>query len=77
MTSAYLGKMCVHILKLLFFKYNENSIFLFKNTYNKGKSPYLIESDKFYYVFYGCPCFLNMVMDNVYDKQLKSKGPEN
>ena len=28
-------------------------------------------------VFYGCPCFLNMVMDNVYDKQLKSKGPEN
>ena len=45
MTSVYLGKMCVHSLKLSFLKCNENAVFLFKNTNNKETSPFLFESN--------------------------------
>ena len=38
-TSAYLGKMCVHVLELFFWKCNKNAVFLFKKTYNKEKVP--------------------------------------
>ena len=51
-TRAYLGKLCVHFLELPFLKYNENAVFLFRNTYNKEKGPFLLESDMFYYFWW-------------------------
>ena len=52
MTSAYLGKMCVHSLKLPFLKCNENAVFLFKSTNNKETSPFLFESNVICYVWW-------------------------
>ena len=43
-TSTYLKKMLVQFfLKVLVFKRNENSVFLFKNIYNTEKDPILYE----------------------------------
>ena len=47
LTSAYLGKLRVHFLDLSLSTCNENDVFLFKNTYTKGKSPFLFERDIF------------------------------
>ena len=43
MKSAYLGKICVHFLDILFLKYNENALFLFKNVHSIEKEPILFE----------------------------------
>ena len=40
MTSSYLGKLCVHVLKLIFLKCNEDALSLFKNTYNEEKGSF-------------------------------------
>ena len=49
---------------------------LFKNTYNKEKSPFLFESD-FFVMFGGCPYFLSKKLDKAYNKQLRSYDPVN
>ena len=69
MTSTYLGKKWVHFLELPFLKCKENVVSLFKNTYNKKKSPFLFENDIFCYVV-SFLCFPNKALDKVYRKQV-------
>ena len=48
-TSAYLGKMWVQFLKLPFWKCNENTDFLFKNTHEKERVSFCLKKDIFCY----------------------------
>ena len=62
MASAYLVKVGVHFLELLLLNCYENAVFSFKNTYNKKKGPFFFKSNIFF-VFGGCPYFLNKALD--------------
>ena len=71
MTSTYLGKMCVHILELLFLKCNKNAALI-----RRKRVPSCMKV-VFFAMFGGCPSFLNKVLDKVYSKQLRSYEPAN
>ena len=80
MTKAYLGKMYVQFLELPFLKCNEDAVFLFKNTYNKEKQPFLFEIDLkvvFFVMFGSCSYFINKALNRVYSKQLRSYDTAN
>ena len=75
-TNGYLCKMFVNFLGLLFLKCSENVVFLFKNTFNKEKGPFLFEIYFFCY-FGGCHYSLNKALDKVNSKQLRNYNPAN
>ena len=64
MISAYLDKMCVHILELPFLKSNGNAVFLFKKPIIRKTAPFCLQKT-FFVMFGGCPYFLNKVLNNV------------
>ena len=70
MPSAYLGKILVDLLELPFLKCNENTVFLFKNTYNNNRVPFCLKVI-FFVIFGGWPYFLNKTLDKSYSKQLR------
>ena len=58
MTSAYLGKICVHFSELFFLKYSENAVLLFENTHNK-KGSLFIWIVIYFTMFGSCTIFVN------------------
>ena len=58
MTSAYLGKMCVHFWELFFLKCSENAVLLFENAHNKKGSLFIWTVINFT-MFGSCTIFVN------------------
>ena len=73
---AYLGKMCIHFLELLFLKFNENVAFSLKISIIRKSVPFCLKVI-FFVTFSGCPYFLNKAQDKIYSKPLRSYDPAN
>ena len=74
MTSAYLGKMCVHFWSCP--SYNVMKM-LFSYSYLSIIKKVFIWTVILFVIFGGCPYFLNKALHNVHTKKLRNSDPTN